>query len=140
MTTLPKDVVVKTVSLLRALTREYGAEKSMEVWENLSDLIDDSDLKMDVFKVMLTGGNIGRSLEVISWDGAQKVTAIKALRAATGAGLKESKDAVEAAINGTKTEMLISGNYHEQTNDGPSINYGRIESDLRAAGLTIEFV
>jgi len=136
---LPSEVVMKSVALLRALAKEYGAPKAMEVWEGMSDIIDDADLKMDVFKAMLSGGHVGLNIELWRWDGAQKVTAIKALRAATGCSLKEAADAVEAADIGQRTEMPL---VIHTDNTGQQIepNYTGIQRELKAAGLTIEFL
>ena len=137
---IPSEVVMKSVALLRALTHEYGAPKAMEVWEGMSDIIDDADLKMDVFKTMLTGGHAGLNIELMSFDGDQKITAIKALRAATGVGLKEAKEAVEAARDGQKTELPLVVDKDHNTGQQIEPNYVRIQRDLKAAGLTIEFL
>jgi len=136
---IPRTVVMRSVALLRELSKEYGSTRTMEIWEQLAGLIDDGDLKMEVFKVMLTGGYAGTHIEVRGWDGEKKVTAIKALRLWTNAGLKEAKDAVDAAGQNHRTSFEIA--LRADANIDPEdIPYDKIVKHLEAVGLTIELV
>lgn len=61
--------------------------------------------------------------------GWNKVGAIKAVRSLTSYGLKEAKDAVEAAVGGI-FEFEVSTNLSEQ-------EVSRSLNDLRASGMTV---
>jgi len=140
MNTVPRDVVMRSLSLLRELNHAYGNKKAMEVWEKMEDAIDDADLKMEIFKVMLAGGYTGTHVEVRKWDkGDRKVTAIKALRQVTNSGLKEAKEAVENAGNYVRSrhELRIL-----LDSDGNRIDpdFHEIIRSLEETGLEVELV
>ncbi len=136
---IPRTIVMRSVALLKELSREYGSTRTMEIWEKLADLIDDGDLKMEVFKVMLTGGYAGTHVEIRGWNGDAKVTAIKAVRKWTGCGLKEGKEAVEDAGNNIRTSFPIAL-ISDANIDPEEIPYDTLIKELEDVGLTIELV
>ena len=136
---IPSTIVIRSLSLLRALSEEYGSTKAMEIWEKFSGLIDDGDLRMEVFKVMLTGGHAGSHIEVRKWDGVSKVHAIKALRIWTLCGLKEGKEAVEAAANNTRTSFALIKNANDEGEE-IALDYERLLKEMAEVGLTVELV
>lgn len=85
-----ETLVYDGIRFLESLTRYYGAEKGMEVWEKLGEAVG-QEVKGAVFFKMLTG-ETGTRLTVREGTCTQAVAAIKAIRNATGCGLKEAKD------------------------------------------------
>ncbi len=85
------EVVFDGIRFLESLSRCYGPEKGIEVWEKMGEAIGD-DIKGKVFFSMLTGESSNR-VRIQSGTCNQAVAAIKAIRAGTGYGLKEAKDA-----------------------------------------------
>ena len=136
MTTRP--IVIRTMALLRELTKQYGSQQSMEIWEKLSDILPDEDLKMEVFKLMLAGGRYGTNIELRWWNtNYKKVPAIKAIRMVSGLGLKEAKDAVERAEHHQTTTMPIRTSIGMDGNP-EDIDYEDIMEQMRLVGLDIE--
>ena len=106
----------KTLALLNEINKAKGPERAMEVFQGLGDLIGCEDLKLGVFKVMLSGNYPGdQHAVIVRWnnDGNNKVQCIKALRALTLCGLKEAKDTVEAAEHSVSPQITVS---HSLTN------------------------
>ena len=85
------EVVFDGIRFLESLTRYYGPEKGMEVWEAMGQAVGD-EIKGKVFFSMLTGESSNR-VRIQAGTCNQAVAAIKAIRTATGYGLKEAKDA-----------------------------------------------
>ena len=85
------EVIFDGIRFLESLTRYYGAEKGMEVWEAMGKAVGD-DIKGKVFFSMLTGESSNR-VRVQAGTCTEAVSAIKAIRMGTGYGLKEAKDA-----------------------------------------------
>jgi len=136
----------KTMTFLRMISRTYGAEKSAEVWAKISKILDDDELTMGVMTTMLNGGYGSSDFTITSWidDGtitkhgaSMKVAAIKMLRQWTLVGLKESKDAIDAAQTGQSSQFKI---HIKQDEDGNQldIEYGQFEKDMRSVGITVE--
>ena len=85
------EVVFDGIRFLESITRYYGPEKGMAVWEKMGEAFGD-EVKGAVFFSMLTGESSNR-VRIQADACTQAVAAIKAIRAATGYGLKEAKDA-----------------------------------------------
>jgi ribosomal protein L7/L12 len=85
------EVVFDGIRFLESLTRCYGPEKGMEVWEAMGHAVGD-EIKGKVFFSMLTGESSNR-VRVQKGTCNQAVAAIKAIRIGTGLGLKDAKDA-----------------------------------------------
>lgn len=97
-----EEVIFDGIRFLESLTRHYGAEKGLEVWEKMGEAVGD-DVKGKVFFSMLTGESSNR-VRIQKGDCTQAVSAIKAIRIGTGLGLKEAKDAWD--LSGVKTVTL----------------------------------
>jgi ribosomal protein L7/L12 len=89
------SVVFDGIRFLESITRYYGAERGMAAWEKMGEAFGE-EIKGRVFFAMLTGDSVGR-VRFTSVNCSQAVWAIKAIRAATGYGLKEAKDLFDLA-------------------------------------------
>jgi hypothetical protein len=111
------QMLISSLDMIRALNDLYGAELANELWGKLGETLGD-EIKLKVFTLMLTGELPGGTVRIcgpIDWgyttgSGAQKVAGIKAIRAYTGMGLKEAKDAIEAAAE-TNGYYTLKSNY-----------------------------
>lgn len=106
-----EEVIFDGIRFLESLTRHYGAEKGMEVWDKMGEAVGD-DVKGKVFFSMLTGESSNR-VRIQKGDCIQAVSAIKAIRMGTGLGLKDAKDAYD--LSGVKTVTLEVA--HEEKRD-----------------------
>lgn len=136
---VPRNVVYRALALLRELGVAYGSTRAMEIWENMADIIDDGDLKMEVFKVMLSGGFTGTHVEIRDWNGVAKVTAIKCLRKWCDVGLREAKEAVEAGRDKTKSAWEIRTT-HDENDELITVPFNKLVKELEEAGLTVELI
>lgn len=118
------DVVFDGIRLLESLTRHYGSEKGIEVWEKMGEVLG-QEIKGKVFFSMLTG-EFSNRVRIERGTCNQAVAAIKAIRAGTGYGLKEAKDAWD--LTAIKTVVL----------DNVSRDSRRtLVSDLRSLGMVV---
>jgi hypothetical protein len=85
------EVVFDGIRFMESLARHYGAERSIEVWDQLGEVLG-PDVKSQVFLAMLTGESSNR-IRVSRGTCTDAVAAVRAIRQATGMGLKEAKDA-----------------------------------------------
>jgi hypothetical protein len=93
------DILINdSIRFLESLGNYYGAERAMEVWKELGPTVGD-DVKGQVFMTMLSGNGSSMRLElsrpVMPYSVPMHTIAvpvIKAIRTATGLGLKEAKD------------------------------------------------
>lgn len=115
------------VHLMRSLSLAYGAEKGMELWDQISSVLG-PDIKGKIFLSLLTGQFNDRISVSTRYTppGANKVTMIKAIRSATKLGLKEAKDLCDAMALGQEVEIEVEPAHRE-----------RAISELRLAGFTI---
>jgi hypothetical protein len=87
------------IRFLQSLNEFYGVDRAMEVWSALGPAMGD-DVKGQVFMSMLSGNTAVMRLQLSRPSpmysnpspGSIAVPVIKAIRAATGLGLKEAKD------------------------------------------------
>jgi ribosomal protein L7/L12 len=86
-------VIADGIQFLRSITQYYGTDKGMEVWNAMGEAMG-KEIKGQVFFKMLTGetGTIVRFTAGQAHDNGNAVPVIKAIRVATGLGLKEAKD------------------------------------------------
>jgi ribosomal protein L7/L12 len=87
------EVVFDGIRFLESITRHYGPEKGIEVWDKMGEAIGE-DIKGKVFFSMLTGESSNR-VRIQKGNCNQAVAAIKAIRMGTGLGLKDAKDAYD---------------------------------------------
>lgn len=89
-TELEDEVVFDGIRFMESLSRCYGAERAIEVWNCMGETLG-QDIKQQVFFAMLTGETSNR-MRVSRGTCTEAVPAIRAMRVATGMGLKEAKD------------------------------------------------
>jgi hypothetical protein len=104
-----------SIRFLESLGHYYGAERAMEVWKELGPTVGE-DVKGQVFMTMLSGNNHSMRLHLsrpstMSNPMGYAVPVIKAIRAATGLGLKESKDLWDATAVETISLTCLSRNH-----------------------------
>lgn len=91
-----EDVINDGVIFVRSLTKHYGADKAMEVWEAMNVALGE-EVKGRVFFKMIEGSSDSqvkfRLGNIKNWGNL--VTAVKIVRQYTGFSLKESKDLVD---------------------------------------------
>ena len=90
------DVIATGLQFMRAITEAFGTETGLELWDTIAQTLD-PDVKGQMFFAMLTGQMPGRiRVSGIRQDHmGRKVEQIKAIRAVSGLGVKESKDAID---------------------------------------------
>jgi ribosomal protein L7/L12 len=94
-TKFSEEFLYATMSFMRAVDREVGVNE-----ENVDEFLDmiSPGLRKKLLLMAITGEAGGsaiiRSVPVVN---KKKINAIKAVRAATGLGLKEAKDTIELA-------------------------------------------
>jgi hypothetical protein len=113
-------LINSAVHFLRCLTETYGSDAGQKLWENFNQHLD-PDIRGQVFFAMITGAYDDRII-VTGATGMShnKIPAIKAIRAATGLGLKEAKDLVDQLYDdmdhGRSGRMILTvapGKRHE---------------------------
>lgn len=91
------DAISATLDYMRELIQIFGTETGTEIWNSVTGALGD-DLKHAVTMAMLTDTIAATSnLRLISVPYGQAVPCIKAIRQATGLGLKEAKDLYDIA-------------------------------------------
>jgi ribosomal protein L7/L12 len=91
-----EDVVNDGVMFVKSLTRHYGADKAMEVWEAMNVALGE-EVKGRVFFKMIEGSSASEvkfSIGNIRTNGSV-ISAIKLVREYTGYSLRDSKDAID---------------------------------------------
>lgn len=89
-TELEDEVIFDGIRFMESLSRCYGAERAIEVWNCMGETLG-QDIKQQVFFAMLTGETSNR-MRVSRGTCNSAVEAIRLIRRATGMGLKEAKD------------------------------------------------
>lgn len=85
-------VVRDGIRFLESLTRHYGQDEGMRIWDSLGEVIG-NEVKGQIFFAMLTGESSNRVKFVQKvGNSGNAVAIIKAIRHASGCGLKEAKD------------------------------------------------
>lgn len=123
------ELITTGIHFLRCLTRAYGSEHGMEMWDTISEAID-PELKGQIFFAMLTGeyeGNIVlRGIDRTKMP-YQKINAIKEVRGLTGMGLTEAKNLVEGLEIGKTATLSCPAKYRANVVDAFR-NYGLLVS------------
>lgn len=93
-------VVRDGIRFLESLTRHYGPEEGQRIWEGIGEVVG-TEVKGQIFFTMLTSDMSERVgfLQGSSNSDGYVVPCIKAIRGATGMGLKEAKDAYDASYS-----------------------------------------
>lgn len=84
------DVIFDGIRFMESIARHYGSERAVELWDKMSEAFGD-EVKGKVLFAMLTGETSNR-MRVSRGTCTEAVPAIRAMRMATGMGLKEAKD------------------------------------------------
>lgn len=121
-----EEVISDGIRFLESMTRHYGAEKGMALWDQMGEVMG-ADVKGKVFFAMLTGHSSTR-VRITRGSCEQAVAAIKAIRTATGWGLKEAKDAWDLSAQRSVTLDLTSQD---------SVARRMVINDLRNLGLRV---
>lgn len=140
LTTEQKNGLISaSMSYASTLKEIFGSDWGDEIWAQIADNVL-PDLKLQVLKNLLTG-EFGDTVTVLSapprqYDSTglaigstyQKVASIKAIREATGLGLKQAKDVCDAAEMGQKTVLKLQlGNSFVWDNNG---NRATVNKDM----------
>lgn len=106
------DVINDGVIFVKSLTKHYGADKAMEVWEAMNVALGE-EVKGRVFFRMIEGSSANevkfRLGNIKQWGNL--ITAIKLVRQYTGYTLKEAKDLVD---NSEYAPSIITINDYRQ--------------------------
>ena len=102
------EVVFDGIRFLESLTRHYGPDHGMAVWEKMGEVLG-PDIKGQVFFSMLTGESSNR-VRIQAGTCTEAVAAIKAIRSGTGYGLKEAKDAWDLS----KHQVVVLDNVNRE--------------------------
>lgn len=128
-------IISNGLHFVRSITEAYGAEKGMELWEQIASTLD-PDVKGQLFFAMITGTYNDRiEIRGITASGSfNAVACIKEIRQWSGLGLKESKDIVDRLrtplmdFNEKRKPEYLKVNHED---------YSRAVSGLRAVGFTV---
>lgn len=80
------------IAFLESLTRHYGTDRGMELWEQFGEILG-REIKGKIFFAMISGDSSG-NIRFKAGDAVinNAVATIKTIRNYTGMGLKEAKD------------------------------------------------
>ena len=92
-----EDIIQNGINFMRSITEAYGSDEGLRLWGAIADTLD-PDIKGQILFAMLTGryhGQIRITRSDFSAGASNIVEKIKAVRAASGMGLKDAKDAID---------------------------------------------
>ena len=105
-------LVFNSFNFVQAITKNYGAEQGMAMWDTIANTID-SRLKLEVFKIMMDPTSLDGRIRITgAQPSADKIRLIKTLREYTEQGLKDAKDSVDMLHTGTILNVQVP--YHRQ--------------------------
>jgi large subunit ribosomal protein L7/L12 len=116
VTSIEKLTVLELAELVKILEEKFGVSAAAPVAVAMAPAAAEAAEEKSAFTVKLTG------------VGAQKIEVIKVVRDATGKGLKEAKDLVDAAATGAQ---VVSEN-------APKAEAEELKKKLETAGATAE--
>ncbi len=127
------SLITNGLHFMRAITEAYGADKGLELWEQITGVLD-PDVKGQIFFAMITGTYNDRILlkGLTAIASANAVACIKEIRTWTGLGLKDSKDIYDRLRDRT----YLSNPSNEYLKVNPE-QYSQAVAGLRNAGFTI---
>ena len=88
------DIITNGLHFMRSITEAYGSDKGLELWEQITSVLD-PEVKGQIFFAMITGQYNNRILLKGLEEEINVIWCIKAVRQWTGYGLKEAKDLVD---------------------------------------------
>jgi hypothetical protein len=99
-----EPIICAGIEFMRTITECYGSEEGMKLWDAISSTLDPS-VKGEIFFAMISG-QYTTSLRC-GGAVADRVASIKAIRAATGLGLKEAKDRSDEMQSGQTVTLKL---------------------------------
>ena len=122
-----EDIIQNGINFMRCITEAYGSDEGMKLWDAIADTLD-PDIKGQILFAMLTGRYHGQ-IRITRGDfisgTANIIDKIKAVRAASGMGLKDAKDAIDNLRDSNKPIQF----------DIPAESRTTVINTLRNAGL-----
>jgi len=101
-----ESLVQSSVQLMRDVTEAWGKDKGFELWEKISETLGDG-VKGDIFFGMISGKHLEIKVRIRSARNVDsRVNMIKAVRTATGMGLKDAKDFCDAVWAGKPDSVV----------------------------------
>lgn len=103
------NIVMYSVTFIRAITKAYGAENGMELWSKIAEVLDPA-IKGEVFKAMLIGEHTGhlriKGINSVMFD---KIGFVRLVRATDKRrlGLKEAMEVVRILEAGREFDLEI---------------------------------
>lgn len=85
------EIIQNGTMFMRSITKAYGAEEGMQLWETIANTLDPA-IKGEIFFAMLTGNSYDDRITISKSTGIDRVAQIKAIRTVSGLGLKDAKD------------------------------------------------
>lgn len=127
------SLITNGLHFMRAITEAYGADKGLELWEQITGVLD-PDVKGQIFFAMITGTYNDRILlkGLTAIASANAVACIKEIRTWTGLGLKDSKDIYDRLRDRT----YLSNPSTEYLKVSPE-QYSQAVAGLRNAGFVV---
>jgi hypothetical protein len=127
------SLITNGLHFMRAITEAYGADKGLELWEQITNVLD-PDVKGQIFFAMITGQYNDRILlkGLTSMAGNNAVACIKEIRTWSGLGLKDSKDIYDRLRDRT----YLSNPSTEYLKVNPE-QYSQAVAGLRNVGFTV---
>jgi hypothetical protein len=128
-------IISNGLHFMRSITEAYGAEKGLELWEQITSSLD-PEVKGQIFFAMITGTyNDKVELRGVTMSGQNNAVAcIKAIRQYSGLGLKESKDIYDRLRDGHRDPF---GSPRREYLKVKHEDYSAAVAGLRNAGFTV---
>ncbi len=126
-------IISNGLHFMRSITEAYGSEKGVELWEQITSVLD-PEVKGQIFFAMITGTyNDKVEIRGIQASGTNNAVAcIKEIRTWSGLGLKDSKDIYDRLRYrdpfGTAKYEYIKVNHED---------YHKAVAGLRNVGFTV---
>lgn len=110
-----EDVINIGSEFVRVITREYGAEDGMQLWEKIAEVINPS-LKGSIFFNLITGNATSITIRKVT-PFTHKVSVVKAIRSITNPPmtLRDAKDHADALMDHYKaiTISIPPNTFHD---------------------------
>ena len=104
-------LVFNSLNFVQAITKNYGAEQGMAMWDTIANTID-RRLKLEVFRAMMDGDRAEGHVKIIgAYPSSDKIHLIKTLRQFTKMSLAEAKKMIEDLQTGNWLYVTVP--YHE---------------------------
>lgn len=108
--TFEGEIIRNGILFMRTITRAYGPDKGMELWNTIANTLDPA-IKGKIFFALLTGAYSDKltcEIDPNNYNGTNRVEGIKVIRTITGLGLKEAKDLHDDMVAGKMVTLNLS--------------------------------